>query len=1111
MSTEFHRIGAKMTAREQVLMKLVKIVPATLAAILTSSTALADDDPLTLARTPEVRHHLISAISSKDPRRRLSALLAAEKDAVAAKDWLGAAAAEFDAGLASSQLNDPTNKAKSNAGRLFAEAGKSFGSGAFRKESALSFFHSGDSYDDAGDDRSALIFYKKALALYNKLRDELGTAKTLNGMGVAASNPSLEPEVQRQALMYYQGAGRAVQQCKDAKLRAEILFNLGAQYIAEHHRSEAVASLYASARSWMKAPKSDEKGSALFSAGHALMSLGASHRALEILKAARRVVAKPSQASIQITNQIGQALIDLSRYLEADAEFGESLKASQETNNEAGQQDALTGLGKVYAGLGRTTDALECFSRALQISSNAHADPQSAGLESMIADLSESTGAYEEAKRHYSNALSLLRSLRPTPDAEEDYKRQVSSVVSDLGVVYDDLADEDQALEYANEALKMKSDLHDWDGVAKEWSNIAHVYGSLGQTDKALEMYHIARSVLPNPDTDTGAICLVNIGAIYASRGDINGALKNYDEALPVFDREKDLANECTTLTRVGRIFLAKAGNRPSLVYCSRALQYFNDALPVQRTLNDRRGESDSLSNMGRALSHLGEYSKAFVSFSRALPIEIQRGDKRGQSSTLSALGTAAVADALPDAGIAFLKRSVYLNTELQLKLKGLSKDQTFAFNAQNRETYLALETALASQGRTDEASYVKAIELGDEPGRALPLTPAEDIFLRKFDELSGVIVGYDGKAAELQRLVRPSRDQEDSLKTLREQLDSGAQTIASYISSSRSLFHPGQPVPKDDGHSLTLSEATVTGPRMITASVRRTASVDPEDPSLQGLLSAKRIALIFSSSKHYLNTDYQDLENPDVDAEGLKKVLEDKYKFTYAKIIPHPDFDQINDAIDSVFDLNSTNPADEILLYFAGHGCEVTDSPIAGGYVVLTSSQKGDRSMRTYFPFETLRTSASRLKANHVLVILDVCYAADFDPKIFRPESTRPVSCGQDYSQEELGNLMNYAKKKSRQYIASGARDVYEGVEGKGSPFSKALLQRLREPGKSWGVMARSLGASIADDDLRAESHNGSFSDNDENGEFIFMIPPKTKPTSERRTALRRQTKAPG
>src|SRR6266545_1775117 len=72
-----------------------------------------------------------------------------------------------------------------------------------------------------------------------------------------------------------------------------------------------------------------------------------------------------------------------------------------------------------------------------------------------------------------------------------------------------------------------------------------------------------------------------------------------------------------------------------------KALDMFNEALPISRTIGDRRGEAIRLNNIGEAYRLLGETRKALEKHNEALPITREVGDRRGEAGTLNNIGVA--------------------------------------------------------------------------------------------------------------------------------------------------------------------------------------------------------------------------------------------------------------------------------------------------------------------------------------------------------------------------------------------------------------------------------------------------------------------------------------
>jgi tetratricopeptide (TPR) repeat protein len=63
--------------------------------------------------------------------------------------------------------------------------------------------------------------------------------------------------------------------------------------------------------------------------------------------------------------------------------------------------------------------------------------------------------------------------------------------------------------------------------------------------------------------------------------------------------------------------------------------------LAISRQIGDRRGEGNTLGNLGNAYLRLREYPKAIGYYEGALAISRQIGDRRGEGNTLGKLGNA--------------------------------------------------------------------------------------------------------------------------------------------------------------------------------------------------------------------------------------------------------------------------------------------------------------------------------------------------------------------------------------------------------------------------------------------------------------------------------------
>ena len=109
-------------------------------------------------------------------------------------------------------------------------------------------------------------------------------------------------------------------------------------------------------------------------------------------------------------------------------------------------------------------------------------------------------------------------------------------------------------------------------------------------------------------------------------------ALEKYNEALPIRRAVGDRRGEAVTLNSIGVVYR-------SLGETQKALEKFNEALPISQAVGDRSREATTLNNIGLVYRSLGEMRKALEKYNEALPISRAVGDRSGKARTLNNIG----------------------------------------------------------------------------------------------------------------------------------------------------------------------------------------------------------------------------------------------------------------------------------------------------------------------------------------------------------------------------------------------------------------------------------------------------------------------------------------
>jgi CHAT domain-containing protein/tetratricopeptide (TPR) repeat protein len=230
------------------------------------------------------------------------------------------------------------------------------------------------------------------------------------------------------------------------------------------------------------------------------------------------------------------------------------------------------------------------------------------------------------------NALDYFAQALPLRWAVGDRTGEATTL-DNMGGVYDDLGEKQKALDYYAQALPIRRAVGDRAGEAGSLNNIGLVYVDLGENQKALEYFAQALSLWRTMGNRNGeARTLINMGEVYARLGENPKALDHYSQALPLFRAVGDRRGEAATLNHLGGIYTGLGKNQ-------KALDHYNQALPLFRAVGNRGGEAGSLTSIGFVYASLGENQKALDYYAQALPLRRAVGDRAGEATTLNSTG----------------------------------------------------------------------------------------------------------------------------------------------------------------------------------------------------------------------------------------------------------------------------------------------------------------------------------------------------------------------------------------------------------------------------------------------------------------------------------------
>lgn len=164
----------------------------------------------------------------------------------------------------------------------------------------------------------------------------------------------------------------------------------------------------------------------------------------------------------------------------------------------------------------------------------------------------------------------------------------------------------------------------------------------------------------------------------------------------------------------------------------------------------------------------------------------------------------------------------------------------------------------------------------------------------------------------------------------------------------------------------------------------------------------------VLIAEKDYVDEGFKDLVSPVDDAIELKNILMSRYGFAEenVRLLDNAGRQSILDTLFKV--CKSMTDADNLLIFYAGHGAEKkVNNAIVGGYIIPSDAKKGNRG--SYISNEDLIEPVVGTQARHVLFIVDACFAG-----LMRSSSL-------DDAPQPIKNLYS---NKSRRILTSGNRE---------------------------------------------------------------------------------------
>lgn len=253
---------------------------------------------------------------------------------------------------------------------------------------------------------------------------------------------------------------------------------------------------------------------------------------------------------------------------------------------------------------------------------------------------------------------------------------------------------------------------------------------------------------------------------------------------------------------------------------------------------------------------------------------------------------------------------------------------------------------------------------------------------------------------------------------------------------------------------------------------VARAKKETPAVPVVVG----KSYALVIGINQ-YQNIDR--LRTATADAQEVAQVLREYYGFETRLIL---DGKATRTAImKEMNDLkNRLNSEDRLLIYYAGHG--YNDTETGTSYWLPVEAEKDDPT--NWIEARSITDQLKRTRAKQVLIVADSCYSGTM------ARAVDPSLSGRGTRESYLQKLMD---KPSRVLIASGGNEPVNDTGGKGhSIFAQVFIDALRSPPESVftaeELLTRQIKESVAGRVDQTPEYKIIRNSGHDGGDFVFV-----------------------
>ncbi|MBD2328702.1 tetratricopeptide repeat protein [Alkalinema sp. FACHB-956] len=527
----------------------------------------------------------------------------------------------------------------------------------------------------------ALEAYEKALAIARTIDDE-SVGEVENRIG----NTFYRMEQYPKALEAYQRSLTAYQKTTNQSALARVWMNFGETYRQLKQDPKSLEAFQQALVIYQKVNNESAIGDVKERIGDAFYRMKQYDQSIEFYQQALTIYEKLNQPPqiAQVWSDLGWAYYRNKQYPQALAAYQKELEIARTIQNRALELSALKGQGFVYSGQGESLSeateyqaAIAAYEKSLviwqqvqtlarELKDDSSEQDAIFFIQNYYFDLGyifDHQNQYAEAVTSYQQGLKFWRQHRDRL-LKDRFIETEQQLLSQLGIAYSNNGQYSQALAIYQELLRIAEQQNNFQKQQKTLRFISSIYSQLGEHKKSLETSQqtlaiVREKLKKDPYNEMHA--LIRVAQSLGDLGQLEAALKFYQEALVIARSQKNISSEVALLNNISNNYSNRGDYLQALNLQQKALNQLQTAIQQLQSGNTKAEDqlcgikeindpqlclkifqlslSSLLNNLAFVYDGLGRYPEALKTHEQGLAIAQQYKDLDRQTTFLNNIG----------------------------------------------------------------------------------------------------------------------------------------------------------------------------------------------------------------------------------------------------------------------------------------------------------------------------------------------------------------------------------------------------------------------------------------------------------------------------------------